>query len=82
MTPTPLVKDKVFELVEDFMPDHLKGEIALGAAMMDDLGMDSLDKVEFIIRLEEEFRIEISDDDADEIKTLGELIAHIEMAIK
>ncbi|MCX8084867.1 MAG: acyl carrier protein [Calditerrivibrio sp.] len=47
------------------------------ASFIDDLGADSLDTVELIMALEEEFDIEIPDDVAEKIKTVGDAIDHI-----
>ena len=54
--------------------DQVKPE----AQFVNDLGADSLDTVELIMALEEEFDIEIPDEKAEKIKTVGEAIAYIE----
>ena len=54
--------------------DQVKPE----AQFVNDLGADSLDTVEFIMALEEEFDIEIPDDKAEKIKTVGEAVSYIE----
>ena len=54
--------------------DQVKPE----AQFVNDLGADSLDTVELIMALEEEFDIEIPDDKAEKIKTVGEAICYIE----
>lgn len=54
--------------------DQVKPE----AQFVNDLGADSLDTVELIMALEEEFDIEIPDDKAEKIKTVGEAISYIE----
>ena len=51
------------------------------AFFVDDLGADSLDTVELVMALEEEFKIEIPDDDAEKITTVGEAIEYIEAHI-
>ncbi|PIS47476.1 MAG: acyl carrier protein [Elusimicrobia bacterium CG08_land_8_20_14_0_20_51_18] len=48
------------------------------AKFVDDLGADSLDTVELVMALEEKFDIEISDEDAQKIKTVGEAVEYIE----
>ena len=48
------------------------------ASFIDDLGADSLDTVELVMALEEEFGIEISDEDAEQISTLNEAVSYIE----
>ncbi|MBI3314861.1 MAG: acyl carrier protein [Candidatus Omnitrophica bacterium] len=53
-------------------------EVTAGASFVDDLGADSLDTVELIMALEEEFNIEIPDEDAEKMKTVGDAIKYIE----
>lgn len=53
-------------------------EITEESMFVDDLGADSLDRVELIMEFEEEFGIEIPDEDAEKISTVGEAIAYIE----
>ena len=55
-------------------PDQVKPE----AQFVNDLGADSLDTVELIMALEDEFKIEIPDEKAEKIKTVGETIEYIE----
>ena len=52
-------------------------EVALEASFIDDLGADSLDLVELIMALEEEFGLEISDEDAEKIQTVQDVINYI-----
>jgi acyl carrier protein len=52
-------------------------EVVLEASFIDDLGADSLDIVELIMAFEEEFSIEIPDEDVEKIKTVGEAIDYI-----
>ena len=54
-------------------PDQVKPE----AQFVNDLGADSLDTVELIMALEDEFKIEIPDEKAEKIKTVGETIEYI-----
>jgi len=53
-------------------------EVKAEASFMDDLGADSLDTVELVMALEEEFDIEISDEDAEKILTVGNAISYVE----
>ena len=48
------------------------------ASFVDDLGADSLDTVELVMAFEEEFTIDIPDEDAEQMRTVGEAIAYIE----
>ncbi len=59
-------------------PDQVKPE----AQFVNDLGADSLDTVELIMALEDEFGIEIPDEKAEKIKTVGETIEYIEQNAK
>ena len=54
-----------------------ESEIKDEASFMDDLGADSLDTVELILELEEQFEIEIPDEDAEELTTVGKLVNYI-----
>jgi len=53
-------------------------EVTPGASFIDDLGADSLDTVELVMALEEEFGIEIPDEDAEKMATVGDAIKYIE----
>ena len=59
-------------------PEQVKPE----AQFINDLGADSLDTVELIMALEEEFDVEIPDEQAEKIKTVGEAIEHIKAKAK
>nr|NIS40381.1 acyl carrier protein [Desulfuromonadales bacterium] len=52
-------------------------QVTAEASFMDDLGADSLDTVELVMALEEEFDIEISDEDAEKIQTVKDAVAYI-----
>ena len=55
-------------------------EVSDTASFTNDLGADSLDTVELIMEFEKEFNIQIPDDDAEKIQTVGEAIKYIESA--
>ena len=57
-------------------------EVVQTASFVDDLGADSLDTVELVMALEEEFHLEISDEDAEKIATVGDAVKYIEAHIK
>lgn len=54
-----------------------KEEAVAGASFIDDLGADSLDIVELVMTLEETFDIEIPDDDAEKMQTIGDAIDYL-----
>ena len=57
-------------------------EVTLEASFTDDLGADSLDIVELVMAMEEEFDIEIPDDDAEKIQTIGDAIAYLKEKVE
>ena len=70
-----------FEKVKDVIVDKLgveENSIKSEAHFVNDLGADSLDTVELIMEFEEEFGIEIPDDDAEKITTVGSAVEYIE----
>jgi len=69
--------DKVKEIVMDKLGVE-ESQITETAHFMDDLGADSLDTVELIMQLEEEFGIEIPDEDAEKITTVGAAVEYID----
>ena len=56
-------------------------DIKAEATFIDDLGADSLDQVELVMALEEEFEIEIPDEDAEKIQTIGDAIDYLREAL-
>lgn len=58
-------------------PEEVKDE----ASFIDDLGADSLDTVELVMALEEEFNAEIPDEDAEKLRTVGEAINYIDQKV-
>jgi acyl carrier protein len=54
-----------------------RNEVVVEASFIDDLGADSLDIVELVMAMEEEFNIEIPDEDAEKIQTIGAAIAYL-----
>jgi acyl carrier protein len=71
----------VFEKVKKIVVDRLnvdESKVVLEASFKEDLGADSLDVVELVMELEDEFDLEISDEDAEKITTVGEVVKYIE----
>tara|TARA_B100001167_G_C16612798_1_gene231183 strand:- start:330 stop:563 length:234 start_codon:yes stop_codon:yes gene_type:complete len=70
-------KAKVIELIVEQL-DADSDSISDDDSFMDDLGADSLDTVELIMAFEEEFDIEIPDEDAENIRTVGDVLKYLE----
>ena len=71
----------VTEKVKSIISEQLgvkQEEVTPEASFIDDLGADSLDTVELVMALEEEFGVEIPDEDAEKITTVGDAIRYIE----
>ena len=71
------IKAKVIELIVEELGVEA-GEVPLEASFIEDLGADSLDTVELIMKFEEEFDIDIADDDAEGLTTVGKAIEYLE----
>jgi acyl carrier protein len=76
----PSVEERVIEIVCENLGVN-KEQVTRKTAFIEDVGADSLDIVELIMELEEEFEINIPDDQAEKIKTVGEAIDYIEREI-
>nr|WGH13841.1 acyl carrier protein [Lophurella pseudocorticata] len=75
---------KIFETVRNIVAQQLgvdKQLVTLEANFANDLGADSLDTVELVMAIEEEFDIEIPDEDAEKIATLNQAVTFIEQAV-
>ena len=71
----------LFERVKNLIVEELAvdpDEVTLEASFIDDLGADSLDVVELVMALEEEFNLEIPDEDAEKIETVQDAIDYLE----
>ena len=70
----------VFEKVKEIIVEQLgveEDDVTLESSFIDDLGADSLDIVELVMALEEEFDIEIPDSDAEKVVTVGDVVDYI-----
>ena len=70
------VDEKVKQIVTEQLGVD-QGEVTTSAAVVDDLGADSLDRVELVMAFEEAFDIEIPDEDAEKIRTVQDAIDYI-----
>ena len=74
----------VFEKVSNILANQFdidESEITMETNFVDELNADSLDYVDLIMSLEDEFSLEFSEDDADKFKTVGDVVRHIEESI-
>ena len=70
-----------YEKIKQIIVDQLgveESEVTKEASFVDDLGADSLDTVELVMAIEEEFSIEIPDEDAEKIVTVKDVVDYIE----
>jgi acyl carrier protein len=75
------MSEEIFGKVKSIVADKLsvdEVEVLKDASFTDDLGADSLDIVELVMALEEDFDIEIPDDDAENIKTVNDAVVYIQ----
>ena len=70
------VEQRVREIVAEQLERDVK-EVTNASSLIDDLGADSLDVVELVMKMEEEFGIEIPDEEAEKIKTVNDVIQYI-----
>ena len=71
----------VFEKVRDILCEQLdvdEEKVTMEANITDDLGADSLDIVDLVMSLEEEFDVEVPDEEVENIKTVGDIVKYIE----
>ena len=75
------VPEKITEIIVEQLGVKPE-EVTLEASFVDDLGADSLDTVELVMALEEEFGIEVPDEDAEKLTTVGDAVKYIEEKVK
>ena len=76
--------EEVFEKVKKIIVNQLgvaDTAVTLEASFIDDLGADSLDIVELVMALEEEFDMEIPDEDAEKVVTVGDVVDYIKETV-
>ncbi len=71
------IVDKVKALIVEQLGVE-EDDVKMESSFVDDLGADSLDIVELVMALEEEFELEIPDEDAEKIRTVGEAVKYIQ----
>lgn len=75
----------IFEKVKTVIAEQLgldENEVNMESSFIDDLGADSLDIVELIMALEEEFNLEIPDEDAEKISSVGDVVEYIKAHVE
>ncbi|MBE0477797.1 acyl carrier protein [Candidatus Aerophobetes bacterium] len=80
-----MTSDEILKKVKQITSEQLgveESQITMEAKFVDDLGADSLDTVELVMALEEEFDIEISDEEAEKLTNVQKVIDYIEKHLK
>jgi acyl carrier protein len=75
--------DNIIEKVTEIIVEQLgvsADQVKLESKMIEDLGADSLDAVELVMAVEEEFGIEVPDEDAEKLISVGDIVSHVENA--
>jgi acyl carrier protein len=78
MEQTATVKERITAIIADKLGLADASEVTPEATIQGDLGADSLDVVELIMEVEKEFNISIPDEKAEEMSTVGEIVAYVE----
>ena len=76
-----MLLDKVREILCDQL-DVEEEQVTLDASITDDLGADSLDVVDLVMSIEEEFDLEFPDEEVENIKTVGDIVKYIESKVE
>ena len=80
-----MAKEEIFDKLKELVVDQLgveEDEVTMEATMQDDLGADSLDLVDLVMSVEEEFGVKVADEDLENIKTVGDIVNYIEERAK
>ena len=76
-----MAKEEILDKLKELVVDQLgveEDEVTMEATMQDDLGADSLDLVDLVMSVEEEFGVKVADEDLENIKTVGDIVNYIE----
>ena len=71
----------VFEKIREILCDQLdlnEDDVTMSSNLLDDLGADSLDMVDLVMTIEDEFERDVEDEDVENIKTVGDIVHYIE----
>ncbi len=80
-----MTEQEIYEKIKAVVVEQLgvsESEVSKEASFVEDLGADSLDSVELLMALEEEFGTEISDEDSEKLKTISDTITYIKGKVK
>ena len=75
-----MAKEEIFDKLKELVVDQLgvdEDEVTTEATIQEDLGADSLDLVDLVMAVEEEFDVKIADEDLEGIKTVGDIVDYI-----
>lgn len=75
-----MAKEEIFDKLKELVVDQLgvdDDEVTTKATIQEDLGADSLDLVDLVMAVEEEFDVKIADEDLEGIKTVGDIVDYI-----
>ena len=71
----------VFEKIREILCDQLdlnEDDVTMSSNLLDDLGADSLDMVDLVMTIEDEFELDVEDEAVENIKTVGDIVHYIE----
>jgi acyl carrier protein len=71
------IEEKVKEIIVEQLSVNAE-QVTTGAKFIEDLGADSLDVVELVMAFEEQFGVEVPDEDAEKLQTVGDVVKYIE----
>ncbi|BBK79267.1 acyl carrier protein [Streptococcus mutans] len=80
-----MTNEEIFDRISNLIKEQLhneKIEVTVKTNIQEDLGIDSIALMEFIITLEDEFNLNIPDEDVEDIQTMGELVVYLSRRLK